>query len=498
MIVSITVSDILNLPSLYGATVVAGHRGLNNIVDRVTCLEYGKLDKTFNDFFSNTTFQGNELVVSSFANIVDDIETQCENVRRQQKVGYVGLILFYVGIILPEINQRLIDVCNELGFPLIKTRPTLVNNKYSDVLSDIYFAIYRNQAKEKTFVSTLMSRFSSLPAEQKSLDALLRMLSNHLQASVILTSERGIITNTAYWPQAVEAMISSQIEKMIKQSAATGKTQFMFENNTICLQTAPSLLGGNGEYKVYTLKYGDEVSKESLWQASELIQLYSHIWNKNLGKYIPSELVRAIIEDEPLKMRRLSELYHIHVKDLCQMWLFIPCDSRPAPDSSFLAACEDYLSNISATALVGYYEKQLVAFTAAMQYADDMKTVAEELASSLGKKFDAYTLFYFGCLDTTASARKYYTLATSFWEMALKIYPQKKVLGISELLFAKSCCRISQDHDELQPYVSMLKQLENCAGLLPTLCSYLLDCDSNIQQTALKMCCHIIKYARDM
>lgn len=38
---SITVSDILKLPSLYGATVIAGENGLSNPVESVTVLEYG-------------------------------------------------------------------------------------------------------------------------------------------------------------------------------------------------------------------------------------------------------------------------------------------------------------------------------------------------------------------------------------------------------------------------------------------------------------------------
>ena len=116
---SITVADVMKLPSMYGSEILAGHNGLNNPVESITVLEYGKLSDTLDALFSNTQFSGNELLISSFANIQDDVKAQCENIRRYHATGASGIILFYVRIILPKIDPDVLDCCNELDFALI-------------------------------------------------------------------------------------------------------------------------------------------------------------------------------------------------------------------------------------------------------------------------------------------------------------------------------------------------------------------------------------------
>lgn len=42
----ITVADVMKLPSMYGATILAGHAGISNPVESVTVLEYGQITST--------------------------------------------------------------------------------------------------------------------------------------------------------------------------------------------------------------------------------------------------------------------------------------------------------------------------------------------------------------------------------------------------------------------------------------------------------------------
>lgn len=115
----ITVADVMKLPSMYGATILAGHAGMSNPVESVTVLEYGWITNTLDELFSKTEFQGNDLIITSFATIADNVEAQCENIRRYQAMGSVGFILFYTGLILPSVDDRVIACCNELDLVLI-------------------------------------------------------------------------------------------------------------------------------------------------------------------------------------------------------------------------------------------------------------------------------------------------------------------------------------------------------------------------------------------
>ena len=164
----ITVANVMKLPSMFGATILAGRAGLSNPVESVSVLEYGRVTNTLDKLFSSTTFQGNELLISSFATIVDDIDAQCENIRRYHAVGGVGLILFYVGLILPRVDERVIACCNELDFVLISMPKDVETHKYSDVIGDIYHAIFRDQQSGTNYASTLIRRLV-LPAEKGNL-----------------------------------------------------------------------------------------------------------------------------------------------------------------------------------------------------------------------------------------------------------------------------------------------------------------------------------------
>ena len=59
----ITVANVMKLPSMYGSEIVAGHNGLDNPVESITVLEYGKLSDTLDTLFTNTQFSGNELLM---------------------------------------------------------------------------------------------------------------------------------------------------------------------------------------------------------------------------------------------------------------------------------------------------------------------------------------------------------------------------------------------------------------------------------------------------
>ena len=56
---------------------------------------------------------------SSFANCYDDIEQQYELIKTLKSFGETGIIVFYVGYILPAIDRRLIDLANDLDFVII-------------------------------------------------------------------------------------------------------------------------------------------------------------------------------------------------------------------------------------------------------------------------------------------------------------------------------------------------------------------------------------------
>lgn len=492
---SLTVEKVLELPSLYGAEIVAGHSGLGNPVSSVSVLEYGRDSEILKDFFDSVQFEGNEIIITSFADIQNDVEAQCLNVRHYHAAGSAGLILFYVGIILPKIDQRLIDCCDELGFALIRM-PGGITHKYADVIGDILFSVFKDHQSNTAFVSDLINRFSRLPAQQRSISSLLRMLSNHLQATVIVTGHNRAINHIACWPQSMESQIEPRLSERLKLTNGRIPLEVEIMDNIGYLQQCPALIENGSNLNIFIFNFGEPLQRNVLWQASELIQLYSHIWNENLGKFVTSELVNAILEDEPLKMRHLSNLFHINVENLNQMWVFIPRVGRHANDENLIAICKEYLSSASASVLVGYYQNNLIAFSSAEPHISEKELICGDMAWDPKEIAEKYVIARIECLDNTASVREAYANVISYWQAAEKIYPEKSIIGYPELLFAKFCHQLTQNGENLKPYISVLNRLNSGSELLHTLCCYLLDSGSNMQATANRLHCHIntIKY----
>ena len=51
-------------------------------------------------------------MITGFCSVADDVEAQCANIRRLAEAGEVGMILYYVGLIMPRVDPRLIRLAD--------------------------------------------------------------------------------------------------------------------------------------------------------------------------------------------------------------------------------------------------------------------------------------------------------------------------------------------------------------------------------------------------
>ena len=116
---SLTVAQLMKLPCLRRAKVLAGHKSLDRIVTSISVLEYASPTQTQRTLYDSIEFWGSELVITGFCSVADDVEAQCANIRSMAAAGEVGMILYYVGIIMPQVDPKLIALSNELDFVLI-------------------------------------------------------------------------------------------------------------------------------------------------------------------------------------------------------------------------------------------------------------------------------------------------------------------------------------------------------------------------------------------
>ena len=155
---SITVADVMKLPSMRGAKVLGGAGGLARVVSSISVLEYAQTSAIQSELFDRVEFLGNELAITGFMNNPDDVELQCTNIRRMASIGEVGVILFYVGIVMKKVDRQLIDLANALNFPLICMPVGQMNQRYSEVICEVMELIYRDQMAGANLVSELLEQ----------------------------------------------------------------------------------------------------------------------------------------------------------------------------------------------------------------------------------------------------------------------------------------------------------------------------------------------------
>ena len=113
---SVTVSDLLKLPSLQHARVIGGAGGLKKVVSSISVLESTDPGVLINEVFRHNKYPGSEIVITGFLNCINDVECQCSNLLRLIEGGEVGMVLYYVGVYLPRVDRRLIEIADANDF----------------------------------------------------------------------------------------------------------------------------------------------------------------------------------------------------------------------------------------------------------------------------------------------------------------------------------------------------------------------------------------------
>jgi len=192
---SVTVADCLKLPALREARLAAGNAGINRAVTAVSVIEYPKIS-----LISSDLVVGNEMMISALVFIKDDVDQQCQLIRHLHSMGGACLVLYYVGIFVPELDKRLLETADNLGFPLIAMPSGRMDYRYSDLITEVMEQVILNRKQEQYYVSELVNRLSQLPAHHQTMGSVLRLLSDRLHCTLLLADRYLKSKATAAWP----------------------------------------------------------------------------------------------------------------------------------------------------------------------------------------------------------------------------------------------------------------------------------------------------------
>lgn len=133
------VYELLTFGGLQDAKVLAGEKGLSKKVESISVQE------ATSERFTGWIAKG-QMHLSSFFSVRNDVEMQKTVIKSLHQCGSCGMILCHVGYFLKEIDPSLIEICNQLEYPLILADP---DRSYMDIMNPINYRLIPKKEEYK-------------------------------------------------------------------------------------------------------------------------------------------------------------------------------------------------------------------------------------------------------------------------------------------------------------------------------------------------------------
>ena len=494
---SITVEQIMRLPGMRGARVLAGREGLGRIVSTISVLEYSNPDDIQRRLYESIDFQGSELVISAFASVADNIDAQCDNIRYLAAAGEVGLILYYVGIILPKVDERLVRAADELGFVLICMPENDPSLRYSEVICEVMGAIVRDELSSSNFALDLLEQMSRLPKTHQTVKTILRIASDRLRATTAITDAEYNVLSAAAWPRTISEEGGALASLASRQNSAEhcweqpdGSRMWVYRDRIGA--------GDLGNMLLLACSEGGRIEPQLWRQTLEGVRLGMSVWGRKHDRVDMSELVRAIVLDEPIKMRRLGDIYRIDVASLSDVWIIRSLDGGSL--AAMLGEVRALSAQYAHLGLCESYEEDIVIFPVGSRTLRETEEWASSLAELFAGRGIAAAVTLCQRLQQTSDVKYAYETNRGCVRGAARIFPQRRYFSFSEVEFARECRSIAEaGESRVRWYASRLEALlsrRDGEDIVRTLAVYLLDKNSSLVETAAELFVHknTVKY----
>ena len=488
---SITVADCLKLPSLRNCRVAAGHRGLDHIVHNVSVLEIYD-EKLFN---LEVPITDSDITLTSFAYIKDNYDLQCKHIEKMYSLGDAAIIIFYVGIYLPEIHPSLIETADRLGFPLLVMPENEVECFYREVIYDIYDAVFREQRHEKNLIHNITSMAARLPENKKNLTALLQLISDSLKCTVLI-SDTGLNSVAISKYPVTNSLTAGEICSLYESAAAEDKDCVTIEycGRTVHIFHRPFTVF---EYRNFSLYIADEfgtLTIDDVYNVIELLQIFSKLWNLDSTNILENSLIASILDGDADRMHQIAGKLSIDISAINTVFFLRPrIDNLETREKVQLQ--RQMLKTISSASeyfrgplLLDIYGPYIVGFIIYSSSEKDDEELVQDMLSSLDTVWEDYTISFFPCEKSAADVQQTYALYSENIACAVTIFPHKKILSYGDLLFAERINRLchgpSGDFRVYRNILSPLFSENDGKQLLETLAAYYLDAGCEVKETA--------------
>src|SRR4051812_23682751 len=174
---SISVKEAMNIGGLKKARLIAGHNGVENLIEHVSVIEVPD---------AHEWFRGKELFLSAFYNIKNDQEKQLHLLKtiKERKVSALGVC--YPGLYFDGLSPEVLDRANELSVPIIEIPREVA---YSDIISPIFETIQRKQSIDLQQALSIQSQLHEWLAKRLDLPEIVSRIGKIINEDLVIVNQ---------------------------------------------------------------------------------------------------------------------------------------------------------------------------------------------------------------------------------------------------------------------------------------------------------------------
>lgn len=480
----VTVSECLRLPSLREAMLIGGAKGLERSVSSVSVLEWPEVE-----LLSDDVIAGNEVLLSALIQIKGDVEKQCRLLRHLCSMGTSCLIVYYVGVFVPEIDERLISLADEIRYPLLVMPYNRMDFRYADVITDIVEHIYSKRKQEKYLLTDMMNSISYLEPNQISIANALRLLSDRMRCTLLLTNRYMDSLGAAAWPRSMRWDYDALLQRLKNGSAASGTAELELDGKHVYVTDRPINSEVHRRLHLFVITEDRPPDNSLCTQAADVISLVLNIWSKDSTYEGTDDLIEAVLTDNPERMRVLASRMDVKIEDIHTMWCFsIKHSGEPGPrkHGDTLVMLRHFLLEYYKLVIVDNFGSYLIALTDDSFFETDCKSLGNDFAKRFEREGFEVRSCVFERLDNTTQTREAYLRMSENFKALCTVFPHRKAHTDSDVKFIRTCREyIAQGETAVAEKLSPISRIMSAADgeeLAETLAVFLLDAESSMSR----------------
>ncbi len=421
----ITIKDCLSLPAFENAEVLAGKEKLEETIKKISVLE-----ATLPEDLDTYDQAEDQMFVTGFFGNRQNVDVQCEISKKLAICGAVVLVLYKVGEVMKEVDDRLIETCKAVGLTLIVLdgkKKTSLSEIIEEVSQTLFFGTtdkFNNGLITNTVLHLLnFDKYVDFPGAIKA-----AALNNDFQMVILSNDFNPVLTVETRHKATIKTAVRIAKEKSVEKRSSV-YTRIDVEG--VVTYWGPIEIADN-QYYMFIVDNKDSFSIDDVIKLVDIISVAMRMWKYTPENDKKAELVQALRRGNLRKAYSLKEDIDIDESNILSVFL-----ASGFEDMGNQAIVDKYCS-----------EHGLVA----LQIREGDETfgviLGDCMVSTCAKLFDEVKatrktkLYHVTGIAGVEGACDAFKLINETWGVAQNVFPFKRAFSKYDLSLINNCNNI--------------------------------------------------------